>query len=144
MMSLPSSAKAALQEAEVEGLTLLKADSASGYKAVYADNSSKDKPYQAQVRRGSKQVNLGRFVTAEEAALCFARTPEGRAASRNRGLAEADDCEADAIMVEAHELIDGDGDGDGPWDEDICVVEAVIVEPEGAALRHSRKRKIKS
>ena len=73
-MSLPSSAKAALQQAEAEGLTLLKADNISGYKAVYADNSSKDKPYQAQVRRGSKQVNLGRFVTAEEAALCFART----------------------------------------------------------------------
>ena len=36
-MSLRRSAKAALQQAKAEGLTLLKADSASGYKAVYAD-----------------------------------------------------------------------------------------------------------
>ena len=89
-------------------------------------------------------MTLGYFATAEEAALCIARAPEGRAASRQLGPAEADDGEADAIMVEAYELMDGDGDGDGPWDEDSCVVEAVIVEPEGAALRHSRKRKINS
>ena len=32
------------------------------------------KPYQAQVRRGGRQQYLGRFVTAEEAALCYARS----------------------------------------------------------------------
>ena len=37
------------------------------------------KPYQARVKRAGKDVHLGSFVTAEEAALCVARTPEGRA-----------------------------------------------------------------
>ena len=32
-------------------------------------------------RRGGKNVHLGRYQTAEEAALHFARTPEGRAAA---------------------------------------------------------------
>ena len=36
------------------------------------------KPYQARVRRGGKQVSLGSFATAEEAALCVARSPEGQ------------------------------------------------------------------
>ena len=31
--------------------------------------------------RGGKTVHLGYFATAEEAALCVARTPEGRAAA---------------------------------------------------------------
>ena len=32
------------------------------------------------MRRGCAQVYLGSFVTAEEAALCIAQSPEGRAA----------------------------------------------------------------
>ena len=42
------------------------------------------KPYQARVRRDGKQVYLGRFATAKEAALCFARSPEGQAAAAER------------------------------------------------------------
>ena len=38
------------------------------------------KPYQARVSRGGKYAHLGCFVTAEEAALCVARSPEGQAA----------------------------------------------------------------
>ena len=132
-------------QAEVEGLTLLRKEgSTTGYKGVTGNSGSKGKPCRAQVRRGGKNVFLGCFATAEEAALRIARTTEGRVASGKRGLAEAGDGETFAIMVEAHELMDGDSDGDGLWNEDTCVVEAVIVEPEGAALRHSRKRKIKS
>ena len=41
----------------------------------------KSKPYLAQVRRGGTTVHLGSFITAEEAALCIARTPEGKAAA---------------------------------------------------------------
>ena len=37
------------------------------------------KPYQAQVNRGGKNVYLGSFATAEEAALCVARPPEWQA-----------------------------------------------------------------
>ena len=35
-----------------------------------------------QVRRGGRRVTLGRFATAEEAALCYARSPEGEAEAR--------------------------------------------------------------
>ena len=63
-----------------EGLTLLKANNKTGYFGVN-HLPGRSKPYQAQLRRGGKQVYLGSFVTAEEAALCIARTPEGRLAT---------------------------------------------------------------
>ena len=68
-------------QAEAEGLTLLKADSKTGYFGVYHRYIGTPKPYQAQVTRGGKRVSLGSFATAEEAALCVARSPEGRAAA---------------------------------------------------------------
>ena len=72
---------AAARQAEAEGLTLLKADSNTGYKRVSCTGCrSKSKPYLAQVRRGGKTVHLSRFATAEEAALAYARTPEAKAA----------------------------------------------------------------
>jgi hypothetical protein len=45
------------------------------------------KPYQARVRRGGKQVSLGMFATAEEAALCIARSPEGQEAVKRAAAA---------------------------------------------------------
>ena len=69
------------QQAEAEGLTLLEADNKTGYFGVYLSYIGTPKPYQAQVRRGDKKVSLGSFATAEEAALCIARSPEGRAAA---------------------------------------------------------------
>ena len=72
----------ARQQAEAEGLTLLKADNKTGYFGVYLDKRGKPKPYVTQVRRGGKVVSLGSFATAEEAALCIARSPEGRAAAK--------------------------------------------------------------
>ena len=70
-MSLPRSAKAFIEQAEAEGLTLLTADNASGYKGVVV-SSSKTKPYQAKLKRGGKSVSLGYYATAEEAAVCRA------------------------------------------------------------------------
>ena len=70
----------ALRQAEAEGLALLKAENNTGYKGVNINSSSKAKPYTAQVWRGEKNVSLGCFAAAEEAALRYARTPEGRAA----------------------------------------------------------------
>ena len=67
---------------QAEGLTLLEADNKTGYFGVYVDQRGKSKPYQAQVRRGGKMVCLGSFATAEEAALCVARSPEGQAAAK--------------------------------------------------------------
>ena len=66
-------------QAEAEGLTLLKAENKTGYFGVRLEPGH-SKPYQARVWRDSKVVSLGSFATAEEAALCIARSPEGRAA----------------------------------------------------------------
>ena len=76
-------------QAQAEKLTLLVADSKSGYFGVNLDKPGKPKPYQARVTRGGKKVHLGSFATAEEAALCVARTPEGRAAAAERAAAAA-------------------------------------------------------
>ena len=73
-------AEKAVRQAEAEGLTLLKSEASStGYKGVTFISSCKSKPYQVKVRRGGKTVHLGIFATAEEAALCYARTPEAQA-----------------------------------------------------------------
>ena len=71
----------ARQQAQVEGLTLLKADNKAGYFGVNLNQPGRPKPYQAKVWRGGKKVHLGSFATAEEAALCIARSLEGQAAA---------------------------------------------------------------
>jgi len=67
-------------QAQVKGLTLLKADTKTGYFGVNLNKPGRPKPYLAQVKRGGNTVHLGSFATAEEAALCVARTPEGQEA----------------------------------------------------------------
>ena len=74
-------------QAEAEGLTLLVADNKTGYFGVHLNNPGKPKPYQAQVSRGGKDVHLGSFATAEQAALCIARTPEGQKAAQRAAAA---------------------------------------------------------
>ena len=66
---------------ELTTLTQLLTESKSGYFGVSLINTGQPRPYQARVWRGRKILTLGCFATAEEAALCFARTPEGQAAS---------------------------------------------------------------
>ena len=79
--TLSSSAEAALRQAEAEGLTLLRyPDNSTGFRCV-SFRSGMIKPYQANVYRGGKKTGLGSFATAEEAALCYARSPEGQAAA---------------------------------------------------------------
>ena len=56
------------------------AENKSGYFGVHL-NPSKSRPYQAGVTSGGKPTSLGSFATAEEAALCVARSPEGQAAA---------------------------------------------------------------
>ena len=73
-------------QAEAEGLTLLAADNKTGYYGV-SHQPGRSKPFKAQVRRGGKMVTLGRFATAEEAALCVARSPEGQAAANQAAAA---------------------------------------------------------
>ena len=78
----------ALQQAQAEEVTtLLVAENETGYLGVNLNNPGRPKPYQARVRRGGKQMTLGRFATAEEAALCVARSPEGQAAAERAAAA---------------------------------------------------------
>lgn len=80
--SSTAASEAALQQAEAEGLTLVRSYGSTGFKGVtYSDKHGKLKPYTAQTFRLGQTVRLGAFATAEEAALCYARTPEGRAAA---------------------------------------------------------------
>ena len=67
-------------QAQAEGLTLRVAENKAGYFGVPLSNPGYSKPYQVKVRRGGKKVYLGSFATAEEAALCIARSPAGQAA----------------------------------------------------------------
>ena len=81
---------AARQQAQAEGLTLPVADNETGYFGVTLDKkcqANSAKPFEAQVSRGGKKECLGHFATAEEAALCVARTPEGQAAAAERAAA---------------------------------------------------------
>ena len=79
--------KQAQQQAQAEGLTLRVADSKTGYVGVALSNPGKSKPYQARVWHGGKDVHLGYYATAEEAALCVARSPEGQVAAERAAAA---------------------------------------------------------
>ena len=69
-------------QARAEGLTLLVANTKAGYFGVCLVHPGQPKPYEARVWRGGKVVRLGSFATAEEAALCIARSPEGQEAAK--------------------------------------------------------------
>jgi hypothetical protein len=85
----PVAAVVATEALRAEKLTLLVADNSAGYFGV-SFKPGRPKPYnKAQVRRGGKLVYLGYFTTVEEAALCVARTPEGRAAAARAAAAES-------------------------------------------------------
>ena len=97
----------ARQQAQAEELTLLVADNTTGYFGVHLSFPDRPKPYQAAVKRGGKKVYLGNFATAEEAALCVARSLEGQAARRwkvGAALAAAKQAEAWAQRVQNDEV----------------------------------------
>ena len=77
------------QQTQAEKLTPLVADNSSGYFGVHHSKPGQPKPYQARVTRDGKKVHLGYFATAEEAALCVARTPEGQAVAAARAAPKA-------------------------------------------------------
>ena len=78
-----------LRQAQAEELTLRVANNATGYLCVYLTKPGQLKPYLAQMKRGGKSVYLGYFATADEAALCVARSPEGQAAAQRAAAASA-------------------------------------------------------
>ena len=94
----PLTSEEARQQAHAEGLTLRVAGNKAGYRGVGYQQTGHSKPYQAQVQRGGKTVFLGLFATAEEAALCAARSRERQAAAKR--------------AAESPPLT-GDGDGGG-------------------------------
>eukprot|EP00964_Phaeocystis_antarctica_P088794 scaffold56530_cov60-Phaeocystis_antarctica.AAC.3 len=83
----PLTSEEARQQAQAEGLTLRVAENTTGYFGVGLNKPGQPKPHEAKVRRGGKQVHLGSFATAEEAALCVARSPEGQAAVQRAAAA---------------------------------------------------------
>ena len=83
----PLTSEVARQQAQAEQLTLLVTKGKTGYFGVNLVKPGQPKPYQARVKRGDKRVCLGNFANPEEAALCVARSPEGRAAAKVAGCA---------------------------------------------------------
>ena len=81
----PLTSEEARQQAQAERLKLLKANNKTGYYGVVS-RPGQPKPYEAKVRRGDKNTSLGSFATAEEAALCVARTSEGQAEARKAAV----------------------------------------------------------
>ena len=127
----------ARQQAQAEGLVLRVADNKTGYFGVYLDKPGKAKPFMTQVRRGGKMVHLGSFATAEEAALCVARSPEGQAAAQK--------------ATAATRPLTSEEEGKGPFVKDEGVVppmptdayvkvEIVVKEEEGSGSRPKRRR----
>ena len=121
-----------MSHAQADGLTLLKADNKKGYFGVNLNNPGKAKPYVARARRGGKQVHLGYFATAEEAALCIARSPEGQAAAKRASAAPLLTSE-EVEVLEAQE-VDGEA-------ENVQVVEVVaVMEPEAVVDEGGRSK----
>ena len=79
-------AKAAVRQAAAEGLTLQLSGSATGYRCVHIDSKNKTNPFKVQVKRAGKEVYLGSFATAEDAALTYARTAEARAGAAAKSV----------------------------------------------------------
>ena len=85
--AVPLTSEEARQQAQAEKLTLIAAENRTGYYGVYLNKPGQPKPYLARVQHGGKNVCLGTFATAEEAALCLARSPEGQAIAAERAAA---------------------------------------------------------
>ena len=103
-------ARAALGQAEAEGLILQRSDdNQAGFAGVRVEPCSKVRPFQAKVWRDGKEAHLGSFATAEEAALAVARA--GGAANRGKTSGPvprtADEAEAFARAAEAEAEAEG-------------------------------------
>ena len=68
------SAEEAIQAAEEEGLILVRTNNSSGFYGVYLRRNIKEaKRYSSHVSKDGRQLHLGHFVCAEQAALVSAR-----------------------------------------------------------------------
>ena len=116
--------------AAAEGLTLLRAENATGFKGV-SRGGSVSKPFQANLYNAGRTNHLGYFATAEEAALAVARflgqevpAPPGRkrpaasgagpsAPPSKRGKQPADD-DDEVYIVTAEAVSDDDDEPPAP------------------------------
>ena len=101
----------------------------TGYFGVHLDKPGRPKPYTAELRRGGKPVCLGRFATAEEAALCVARSPEGQAVAMQPHGVSSDGCYDDAceevVVLDAVE-VDAWADDSDEIDYQVLVSKAAV------------------
>jgi hypothetical protein len=107
----PMTAAEAHAAAAAEGLALRRAENPAGFKHVaVANGGAGSKLFMASVRQGGRKKLLGRFVTAEEAALAVARFlgPEGVAAALAADAAKASE-PAPMTAAEAHATAAAEG-----------------------------------
>ena len=114
---------------------LLVADNKTGYFGVH-HHPGKSKPYLTQVRRGGLQVSLGMFATAEEAALCIARSPVGQAAAQKAAAAPTpltSEEEGKGSFVKEEGVVP-------PMPPDAYVKVEVVIKEESSGSRPKRRR----
>ena len=86
-------------------------------------------------------MHLGNFVTAEEAALCIARSPEGQAAAKRAAAAPLLTSE-EAEVVEVLEAGEGDAEAENvQMVEVVAVMEPEVVDDEGGRSKGRLKRR---
>ena len=142
----------AMAIAEAEGLTLVPADNESGFKNVNRVEKAVTRPFRVRVRHEGKDVVLGTFDTAAEAALCYARFlgPELCWQQAKRPRTKRGEGFGEGFGVGNHELLQkaassassvvecrivGDGDDDertGTVSSEICTIEGVVEACEGS------------
>ena len=134
----PLTSEEVRQQAQAEGLTLRVAKSKTGFYGVSFNPACRSKPYLTQLTRGGKKIHLGSFATAEEAALCVARSPAGQVAARRRRAAAApaplasDDGAGDRASEEKETDEDEKDEEEENRDEEtIEVLDAIEVDPCG-------------
>ena len=122
-------------QARAEGLTLRVTDNKAGYFGVH-HKPGRPKPYQAQVQRGGSKVSLGSFATAEEAALCVARSPEGQAAAERAAATPllASEEEGKGSFLKEEGMVP-------PMPPDAYVKVEVVVKEEESSGRASRPKR---
>jgi len=82
----------AIREAERLGLQLVRSSrSNTGFKCVAYNACYAKRPFKVQVTEGRRQLRLGDFPTAEEAALCYAKHLGAEKAAAAAALAQLED-----------------------------------------------------
>ena len=103
------------------------AKNTTGYFGVVLANPGRPKPFHVQMRRGGKLVHLGSFATAEEAALCVARSPEGQAAARRAAASMSRGAWLPAVPSGAIPREKGTALAMAPGAEPVVKVEALLL-----------------